>query len=62
MTTCRYCEQTIDHDGLNDLWRSRESGKLSCRAHTSRGLYRFMHQPKSLKEIKPNMYMEVDGV
>ena len=62
MTTCRYCDSTIDHDAANDLWRGRDSGKLSCRAHTSRGLYRYMHQPKSLKEIKPNMYVEVDDV
>ncbi len=62
MTTCKYCEQTIDHDAVNDLWRGRDSGKLECRAHTKRGLYRFMHLPKPLKEIKPNIYVEVDSV
>jgi len=65
MTTCRYCNQTIDLDLPNDLWRGRESGKLECRAHTERGLYRFMHLPKALKEIKlktTSMYVEVDDV
>ena len=54
MRHCKHCEQVIDHDPGSDLWRGRDNGKLECRAHTQRGLYRHLHMPKTLREADSN--------
>ena len=59
MHHCRYCGVIVDYDPGSDLWRGRDSGKLECRAHTERNLYRFLHEDKAIKEIKPNVNVEV---
>ncbi len=45
MRVCRYCNQIIDLDTLNDLWRSREDGVISCNKNNNKSSYRWTHQP-----------------
>lgn len=54
MTNCRYCDATIDLDTLNDIWRSREDGVVTCRANHKKSAYRWTHQPYPLIEMNHN--------
>mgnify|MGYP001315655075 CR=1 FL=1 len=49
MRVCRYCIKIIDLDTLNDIWRSREDGVVTCRANHKKSSYRWTHQPYVFK-------------
>ena len=51
MRVCRYCAKIIDLDTLNDIWRSREDGVISCRSNTKKSSYRWTHLPEVKEKV-----------
>jgi hypothetical protein len=51
MTNCRYCDATIDLDTLNDIWRNREDGVVTCRSNHKKSSYRWTHLPKVKEKV-----------
>ncbi len=51
MTNCRYCDATIDLDTLNNIWRDREGGVVTCRANHKKSSYRWTHLPEVKERV-----------
>ena len=50
MIECRYCKKEIDLDTLNNIWRRREDGVISCRSNYKKSSYRWTHLPKAKED------------